>query len=289
MDIEGNQNLLDQLLAQSYKEKPDLDQVYRAEITNYKNLSGRFHFTEKNFNIQYAHLYFTRLNQLRPFLEKKLKSLHLGHCKVIEIRNGDNTVTIGTLYKEMKLKPSILKKMNQDQNLGVDKFKNYTSEDDALYLEDETGRVKLNFSEYQGDNSDASGKSGLAILERQYTPLELVTGLVVAVKGRTDKLGVLFVHKILFCDVPQNPSEIIFKQVRDGICKFVINPQKNFTNIHDINYYMSEENKNKDKFLAIVSGLNYRYDKSKTELTSLKQFLFGDIPNKNIRKVYSFY
>ena len=82
MDIENSKGLLDQLLAKSYKEKPESKQVYRKEVSKYNNLSEKFMFQNKNFNVQYAHLYFARLQQLRPLLEKKLKACHLGYKKM---------------------------------------------------------------------------------------------------------------------------------------------------------------------------------------------------------------
>jgi len=280
MEIENNSKILESLLAKNYKEKNEATHTIRSE-TAYENLSQRFVQKDRNFNLQYAHLYFSRLSQHRPLLENKLKSLHLSSCKVIEIKNDSQVCTIGTLYKEMKLKPNVLHKLNQEQALGSEKFKDYMSEDDFLFLEDETGRVKLNFQEYIPTEPK---EGGLTIVDRQYTPSELITGLVIAIQGRTDKLGTLYVHRLYFCDVPNNPSDEIFKQVRDGIRKFVLNPQRNFLNIHDFMYYMENE-QNNDKFVAIVSGLNLKHDSSHVALQNFKQFIFGDIPSGKIRKV----
>ncbi len=54
---------------------------------------------------------------------------------------------IGTLFKEMPLKPSILK--NLLGTLGTRKFKNgqYISEEDYVVLEDSSGRVRLKKNE----------------------------------------------------------------------------------------------------------------------------------------------
>jgi DNA polymerase delta subunit OB-fold domain len=53
------------------------------------------------------------------------------------------TVIIGTLFKEMPLKPSILK--NLLGVLGTRKFENgkYISEEDYAVLEDNSGRVRI--------------------------------------------------------------------------------------------------------------------------------------------------
>ena len=229
-------------------------------------------------------MYFSRLNLQRPIMENRMKSLHLAYCRVIEIKNEAQVCTIGTLYKEMKLKPNILQKLDQEQALGSEKFKDYMSDDDTLYLEDETGRVRLNFTEYTATDSR---EGGLAVIDRQYTAKELITGLVLAIQGRTDKLGVLYVHKMYFCEVPNNPSGEVFKQVRDGIRKFVTNPQKSFVNIHEFIYYLENE-QNTDKFVAVVSGLNLKHNQSQIGLESFKQFIFGDIPSSKMRKVTIF-
>jgi len=282
MEIESSTNpkLLDSFLSKSYKEKSEVGVTVRSE-TSYENLSEKFMLRDRNFNLQYAHLYFSRLSQHRPLLENKLKALHLGACRVIEVKNDAPVCTIGTLYKEMKLKPNVLHKLNQEEALGTEKFKDYTSDDDTMYLEDETGRVRLNFQEYMPTEPK---EGGLAIIDKQYSPRELITGLVVAIQGRTDKLGVLYVHRIHFCDVPNNHSDEVFKQVKDGIRKFVLNPQRNFTNIHDFIYYMENE-QNNDKFVAIASGLNMRHDQSSASLQNFRQFIFGDIPSLKMRKV----
>jgi len=282
MEIESNPKLLESLLSKSYKEKSEVGVTIRSE-TSYENLSDRFVFKDKNFSLQYAHLYFSRLSHHRPLLENKLKALHLSACRVIEVKNDAPACTIGTLYKEMKLKPNVLHKLNQEQALGTEKFKDYTSDDDTLYLEDETGRLRLNFQEYLPTEPT---ESGLSIIDKQYTPKDLITGLVLAIQGRTDKLGVLYVHRLYFCDVPNNPSDEVFKQVNDGIRKFVLNPKRNFTNIHDFMYYVENE-QNNDKFVAILSGLNMRHDQPCAGLQNFKQFIFGDIPSHKMRKFAS--
>ena len=36
---------------------------------SYRNLCGRFRLRERNYVTQYAHIYFTRLEEMRPYLE----------------------------------------------------------------------------------------------------------------------------------------------------------------------------------------------------------------------------
>jgi DNA polymerase delta subunit 2 len=81
-------------------------------------------------------------------------------------------VAIGTLYKEMKLKPTVLKEYTENQTMAAQlAAETFTEADDSLILEDESARIKLT------GNLDVSA---------------LVTGLVLAVRGFYDaKLGSL--------------------------------------------------------------------------------------------------
>jgi hypothetical protein len=61
--------------------------------------------------LQYATLYFLRLEKLRPMV-KEAASMKWGNLKIVDnildIKPFEETVLIGTLFKEQKLKPSIL-------------------------------------------------------------------------------------------------------------------------------------------------------------------------------------
>lgn len=61
----------------------------------------------------------------------------------MDIRPHQPTVIIGTLFKEMPLKPSILK--NVLGVLGTRKFSHglYVSEEDYAVLEDSSGRIRI--------------------------------------------------------------------------------------------------------------------------------------------------
>ncbi len=66
--------------------------------------------------------------------------------KVLDLVDGQECILVGTLYKEMRLKPSILDEyVTRDLSLpraAVSAAK-FVAEDDALVLEDEAARVKL--------------------------------------------------------------------------------------------------------------------------------------------------
>lgn len=59
-------------------------------------------------------------------------------------REGEECVIMGTLYKEMKLKPCILDEYTKDAGLGTEVSSGkFISDDDTVVLEDEGARVKL--------------------------------------------------------------------------------------------------------------------------------------------------
>ena len=62
---------------------PDESAVtYSRSEANYENLSVRFLLKDKNFGRQYAHVYSSRLAELRPELEKIITSKYGGYIHV---------------------------------------------------------------------------------------------------------------------------------------------------------------------------------------------------------------
>jgi DNA polymerase delta subunit 2 len=55
---------------------------------------------------------------------------------------------VGTLYKSMKLKPSVLDQFKDSAGISapVEPLSNYTDDEDTMVLEDESGRVMLTSS-----------------------------------------------------------------------------------------------------------------------------------------------
>lgn len=86
--------------------------------------------------------------------------------KILELREAEDCVIIGTLFKDMPLKPSILDEYAKDRGIApatLGKRASFVSAEDALLLEDGTGRVRL--------------VAPAAVVAA------LVTGLVAAVRG----------------------------------------------------------------------------------------------------------
>jgi DNA polymerase delta subunit 2 len=287
MEITDSLSLLSLLGSHAQKSTTQEEPLQLARLCdfNYKNTGERFQFKKKNFEAHFTHLYFSRLAMLRPQLEKKLKNQHMTtFSRIIDIRYDSEATIIGTLYKEMKMKPSVLHRMNLEQTMGIEKFKDYTASDDYLHLEDESGRVMLDFSEYVHNPNllNTTPQTLQDIVDRPYySPRELLTGMVVAVTGRVDNIGHIFVKKVFFPDLQKNESEVIYQNIKSSL---KVTPGS-LNNCHDISYYCSSKSDHDDKFIAVVSGLNMKHDKSQLAIRSFIQFLTGQNPLENMNEL----
>ncbi|GFE53104.1 DNA polymerase delta small subunit [Babesia ovis] len=147
-------------------------------------LSQRFRLV----GVPYANQYFTfsteKLESLRPCFFPLIE--HRWPDAVLDSSSSDYTagryvyvpsikdakaqsVIIGTIYKDMKLRPSPLEEYSEQVKLKQQLTAKYTSEDDRLFIEDHSIRIALKGS----------------LLD----PQKLVTGLVIALKGFINDQG----------------------------------------------------------------------------------------------------
>tara|TARA_B100001142_G_C14315341_1_gene648290 strand:- start:374 stop:1873 length:1500 start_codon:yes stop_codon:yes gene_type:complete len=136
---------------------------------------------------QYFQLYFNRLKILAPRLEDAVQAKwpNLPRAKVLDLKEGEECVLSGTLYKDMKLKPCILDEYVKEAGVSASavaiedsKKTKFVGEDDSIVLEDEGARVKL---------------TGAAIDVNA-----LVTGVVLAARGRVVPGGEFEADEICF-------------------------------------------------------------------------------------------
>jgi DNA polymerase delta subunit 2 len=161
-------------------------------VLDYTTNNQRFSLDKKIYG-QYFQLYFMRLMLLKPRLQETVAATwpDAAIVKVLDLKEGEECVVMGTLYKDMRLRPSILDEYTKDAGLagsdvGSGKF---IAGDDTVVLEDEGARVKL---------------GGAAV----HIP-RLVTGIIMAARGRVVAGGEFEADAVCFpAPAPQRPPPL---------------------------------------------------------------------------------
>ncbi|CAH8435517.1 unnamed protein product [Heterobilharzia americana] len=155
---------------------------------------GRFQILPNSFSFhrQYAQIYTARLATAKPVLtmlaerkwttssSKGATASHFPTRALTDLIADEMCVIIGTVFKEMRLKPSVLRDIaaaetgnvasdNHIASTDTQFIVRLTSDDDSLFLEDEVQRINLCFT------SQSS---------KLWPQANLVTGVVIAVLGR---------------------------------------------------------------------------------------------------------
>ena len=137
---------------------------------------------------QFANLYFSRLCELRPKVEaaavaKWGSSILDFSAKTLDVTSNTTALVVGTIYRDMKMKPNVMDEITRDvleQPAEKDaEVVKYSSDDDDVFLEDDSGRLALR-------------------LPKLWDGMFLFTGVVVAVRGRLTDGGQLAVDDICF-------------------------------------------------------------------------------------------
>lgn len=175
-----------------------------AEAETEFNKDYALSMANRKYGEQYSHIYYSRLTKKRPAVYAQGKAawngLKMGgeevkySLKVLDVGNNSISWVVGTIYRDMKLKPSILEEITASHfGAPPPPPKKYTDgESDEVFLEDESGRVKLVGDLITG--SDSKNK------------LVLMTGCVVAVMGSELASGDFNVLDIRFLEyAPQAP------------------------------------------------------------------------------------
>ncbi|KAK4533807.1 hypothetical protein CCYA_CCYA19G4689 [Cyanidiococcus yangmingshanensis] len=153
---------------------------HRSAKTTYQNLDQEWGFATPtgtmehvNYMQQYSQLYFCRLVEMRNSFER---ACHFDRIPVSQLPSGQVSWVVGIIFKQMPMKPTVLKSYADDIMLPVPELRllNYTSDSDRVFVEDESGRIECIFT-------SADHKH------------ELVTGMVVALQGTAREDGYFYV------------------------------------------------------------------------------------------------
>ncbi|CAA0837481.1 DNA polymerase delta small subunit [Striga hermonthica] len=173
--------------------------------STYKFLDESFEIQREMYRgQQYSQIYFARLHLMRTLLYSLLPTWkpHLPSCTVLGLEEGKECVIVGTLYKHMKLKPSILDEYSKERSASpLVKPHNFVHSDDHLVLEDESGRVKL---------------CGALL-----SPSVYVTGIVTALHGKETGNGEFLVEDILEAGLPPQTKLPVHSAGEDKFVVFV--------------------------------------------------------------------
>lgn len=134
---------------------------------------------------QYSHLYYFRLHKFREILNNLIQKKwpNLPSCNILGLEDGKECIIVGTVYKQMQLKPSILDEYSKERSVTpIAQPHNFMHPDDYLILEDDSGRVKL---------------TGNVLSPSMY-----VTGVVAALHGKEGSDGTFYVQSVLEAGLP---------------------------------------------------------------------------------------
>ncbi|CAD8096262.1 unnamed protein product [Paramecium sonneborni] len=145
----------------------------------------------KAIKTQYCHIYYMRYLSLVKRFKTDSKD-----CQFIEliqkIQNQQGTIqAIGTIFKEMKLKPYYF-----SQN-AYKTVQNYVSNDDVCYLEDRSGRIKLQINNAQLCLPNKKDKI--------VNVSDLITGITLMIEGQIVANNIVKVERIYLPNLPQTP------------------------------------------------------------------------------------
>lgn len=161
--------------------------------SKYVNNGERFVLKEKHFKRQYAHIYASRLWTMRARVEEAARKRwgaadDVPVRKLSELATDERCILVGTLFKHMQLKPSILKEIGEDHDVTAQPIRTkYVDPTDQLILEDELQRI---------------------ILVGDVNVQEEVTGAVVAICGQEsgDDPGKFRVERMIFQELPEQDA-----------------------------------------------------------------------------------
>ncbi|KAL2141326.1 hypothetical protein VTI28DRAFT_2507 [Corynascus sepedonium] len=229
--------------------------------SNYRSLDSFALPKDRQYQQQFADIYFLRLAKIKPAVEAVASAAwedtELGGetatkvDRVLDVRQGQLCWVAGTVYMDMPLKPSVLEDVAKDRWISAPTTADhYYSEagGESIMLEDDSGRIRL-----VGD-----------VLKNYF----LVTGCIIAVMGTENVNGEFEVIDLKFADLPPQPDRWSLSKPAKGI--------KKNTKVKDEDVEMVDSQPSKK--IAIISGLEFSGTDTSyaMELNLLLEFLLGE-------------
>ncbi|WOO81490.1 DNA polymerase delta small subunit [Vanrija pseudolonga] len=151
---------------------------------------------QRSYKHQYANIYFVRLIELRPVVEeraaqrwKNVRGRPPLLPRVLNLQRGQLCYIVGTIYMDMKLKPSVLEDMSGPAGIAPPPERpKFFSSQDSVHLEDESGRVRLVGDVIRKERMRADGG--------------IVTGCIMAALGLETGNGDFEVVDLCFAGLP---------------------------------------------------------------------------------------
>eukprot|EP01039_Chlorochromonas_danica_P007283 gene7283-8060_t len=235
---------------------------YPRQEASYKACYERFVINTKNYIQQYNQIYIQRFLQMKDHLRRRA-SLKWSNAplldRIIDIdvykENAEECILVGILVKDLTLRKSVIDDYREGSgsSLRIDPLAPLASDHDRLILEDQTGRVLLT-----GSVSQQVG--------------QLVTGIIVAVRGRINEQGEFHTTDSLFCyDVshklpaPQPPKSIADLLKRPPSVKL---STKRFVMFLSGLNFSSEQTSGDLPVQLLMDFLNGRLDEASAELAA---------------------
>ncbi|OEH76966.1 DNA polymerase epsilon subunit b protein [Cyclospora cayetanensis] len=170
----------------------------------------RFRVKPRRYQQQYAALYFSRLQQLKPHVQQAAQELWpqvVLHSAVKDIKPGEPCVVIGTLLKDMPMRPSVLAEYINTLEIQTATQTTAEKAPPKLFLEDATAKISLlpAASEEGHTPNAAAFDTSVEGVFRTHGSLNIdrcVAGMVVAVRGVPLGTGAFSVEAICVAGAP---------------------------------------------------------------------------------------
>ncbi|KAK6102666.1 pold2-prov protein, putative [Brugia malayi] len=169
--------------------------VRRRRPAQYQNLSIKYIIGKKDleaecFHRQYYHVYRARIKLLRNRIIDNAKLLlgdDIEPCRLTKAKKGDEVLVIGTIAKRVKLRPSVLRDLAEEQLI----LPQPVAEDKLIGEED--------FVEFEDDDQ-------IVRLSGDFVMDEVATGCVVGIYGRQLDNDIFQVIKIIWPSKAPQPT-----------------------------------------------------------------------------------